>query len=109
MLTVKQIKKEMEAERTKLHNGLVKNAAASKRIAHLRHCQYYLETKPTEETLRRHLETVTHRVQVLSSRFGSWRAHRTGGLAEHQRQYNAETGLPQLKVQIRTLKYLLGE
>ena len=99
----------MEAERTKMRDSIFPNRAAQKRIEHLRQCQYYIETKVTEENLRKQLERQEFRLKTLQSRFGTWKSHRTGGVADLLRQYTAETGMKQIKTQIKTLKYLLGE
>ena len=109
MKTIKEIKKEEadlhEQIRTADHN---ETKRITKRLQLLRICRLYLETKPSEKSLRGQLDDLNHNIEIIDERFSAWSSGRTGSDTGLRRQYAAITERSKLKTQINTLTYLLS-
>jgi len=109
MKTIKEIKKE-EAD---LHEQ-IKTADHSetkritKRLELLKICRLYLETKPSEESLRGQLDDLNHNIKIIDERFSAWSSGKTGSGTGLKRQYAAITEKRKIKAQVNTLTYLLS-
>jgi hypothetical protein len=108
MLTVKQIEDEASQLREQLRHATSGKAKLNARPVFLKQCKYYIETAPRPEYLQAQYATIKERLDIITSRFGTWCAHRTGGASELQRQYNTENDVAKLKAQLKALKYLIN-
>lgn len=80
-----------------------------KRMAMLKECLMYLETKPSEEFIRRQIEDAENKISLRMAGFSlDDVAPMEKGLASKIRRiYEKENNIPHLRLQVRTLRYLL--
>ena len=68
----------------------------------------YLETNPRPEFVQKELETVLLRIGRMDAGYIDWSAGRQlTAYKDPKKAYTNEMGLPQLKEQMKTLKYIL--
>jgi septal ring factor EnvC (AmiA/AmiB activator) len=112
MKTIKDIDKEIDGKRRSLKQALdTSDMATARRIRsemeHLRLCRNYLETNPRKDYLEQQIEDTEKRLHILEDRFSSWRAGKIGSIAELMAKYRTEAGIPTIRKQLNTLKFLV--
>jgi hypothetical protein len=107
MRTEKDIIKEMDSLINDSRNvAFTELRTIRSRLLFLKTCKLYLETKPNPDFIKFEIESLQYKINLLSERFDSWRAGRTGTYAQLNREYNSLNEIPKMKMQLKTLKYL---
>ena len=116
MKTINDINKEITeshkllVEASKLKTKKAKNICKrlNKQIKFLKFIKTYLETNPRPEFVQSELETITIRIGRIDEGYLVWAAGRAiTAYKDPKKAYTNEMGLPQLKEQMKTLKYIL--
>lgn len=112
MKTIKELLRIQDQARNQLQQALnisemARAKSLRKELAFYKTFILYLEINPRKEYLDQQLEAVLKRLQLLEDRFYAWRAGKPRGMAELKAKYRAEVGIPTLKQQIKTLKFLV--
>lgn len=77
------------------------------RLAFLKPCRLYLKRSPSEVYIRKELSDLKAKVAIINDRFAGWSALKSGDKEVLKRQYNRIYDLSKLRLQIKTLKYLI--
>ena len=78
---------------------------------HLEFLLRYLQTNPTEEQIKRMLNSVTHEITTKDKRFDEWRNNNRMKFSNNfaaKSHYEKINDLPRLRTQQKTLEYLLS-
>jgi len=107
MKTAKEIETEISIVRKEIKDGksIRRNKA---RIVFLRQCKLYIETDPSLSYLNSEVETIKFKIKVLDERYPAWCAQKN--LSQWKNplsHYRSEAGIPLLKSQLKTLKFIL--
>ena len=80
----------------------------NKQIIWLKHIKRYLESNPRPEFVQSELETIIMRIGRIDEGYLIWAAGRAiTSYKDPKKAYTNEMGLPTLKEQMKTLKYIL--
>lgn len=110
MKTIKRIEVETEECRKAMRDAdSSRQKTLNGKLLFLKQCKMYLETEPSEEYLKKEKLSLELKINAIEERFGSWTAGRSGGQTELLSKYHSESGYNNLRVQLKTLKYLLDE
>jgi hypothetical protein len=81
----------------------------SRKIEILRQCKLYLETNPKPEFIEEMKSSVEFRIDLIRERYGAWCACRNLSQFKNPlHHYYNEMGMAQLKLQLKTLEYLIN-
>jgi hypothetical protein len=84
-----------------------KKKAVFNRINFLITCQRYLESKPSEDFLRKEESRLSRRIDLIDKGLHAYCQSSVSKSAK--RDYEKENGIPTLKEQLKTIKYLLNK
>ena len=116
MKTINDINKKMAeahkllVESSKIDTKKAKNICKrlNKQLRFLKLIKTYLESNPRPEFVQSELETITMRIGRIDEGYLVWAAGRAiTSYKDPKKAYTNEMGLPQLKEQMKTLKYIL--
>jgi len=116
MKTINDINKEITdahkllVEASKLNTKKAKNICKrlNKRIKQLKIIKLYLESNPRPEFIRNERDTVLRHIASIDSGYVLWAAGRVlTAYKDPKKAYTNDMGLPALKEQLKTLKYIL--
>jgi hypothetical protein len=116
MKTIQDINKEIidthkllvETEKVKTKKGKRLFLKFNKQLIFLKHIKRYLETNPRPEFVQKQLEDVVFRIGHIDDQYLIWQAGRQlTTYKDPKKAYTNEMGLPILKEQLKTLKYIL--
>jgi len=116
MKTINDINKEIEeahkllVESSRIDTKKAKNICKrlNKQLRFLKFIKTYLETNPRPEFVQKELESVVLRIGRIDGGYMIWAAGRAlTAYKDPKKAYTNEMGLPQLKEQMKTLKYIL--
>jgi hypothetical protein len=102
-----QINKDID-EKIEIKRNKSRIKAIKKENQLLRQCELYIKSSPREEYLRDGLKTLKERVSSIESHFGEWADINSGKFKNLRSAYKNSMGIPRIKSQISTLKYLLS-
>jgi hypothetical protein len=95
-----------DATKKRLKSSVLK--ARGKKVKFLTLCQKYLESNPSEEFCKGEVVRLNQRLALINDTFPQDKAFAT--LLEEKKfkkEFNKEWGVPHLKEQVKTLKFLL--
>ena len=116
MKTIQDINKEITdahkimVEMDKLSTKKAKNICKrlNKRIKQLKFIKLYLESNPRPEFVQNEKDTVLRHIASIDSGYVLWAAGRfLTAYKDPKKAYTNDMGLPALKEQLKTLKYIL--
>lgn len=83
---------------------------AGKRLKLLLNCAYYLETQPTEAFVFQSIKSLERQLELSTSKFREWFQNTPGSsqLKNAKSAYENEMGVPTMKRQLSTLKFLMA-
>ena len=113
MKTSPQIKKEIASIKIEFADERFFETAelkrAGKRVTLLRQYLSYLQAGAQEKFLKKDLEVLETRLDLIDKGFGKWLNYKENDqLKNPQAKYNSEMGTRKIKRQIEALKYLLN-
>lgn len=108
MITLSEIKKELK---DLIHADIkdLKNSEMTRRksrIEFLKSCQRYMEFKPSPEFIEKDLARIENRINLIMADFVDPKNADKKTLSKIKKKYETENGIPHLRVQARTLRYL---
>jgi protein subunit release factor A len=68
----------------------------------------YLKTNPREEFIKQELSSVKQKIDSIENKFGEWYEGKEGKHKNPRSTFKTQMGIPILKEQEKTLKYLLS-
>jgi hypothetical protein len=109
MLKLKEVEVELAAIRKEGSQATFKDLRRiKKRIEYLEMIRLYLLTKPSEQTVQKQVEAVQRVLNVINDRYYEWSREKQGGGQVLRRQFDGLYEVRKLKIQLRTMKYILG-
>jgi hypothetical protein len=79
-----------------------------KKNALLKHLVLYLKTNPREEFVKQELSSIKLKISSVENRFSEWYQGKEGKFKNPRSAFKTQMGIPLLKEQEKTLKYLLS-
>lgn len=109
MKTFKDIQKEIEIASSGMYHGAKSLKRQNKKVEELKKLKYYLETNPSEESLRNQLEQIGKQIDGINKNYAVWKntAPKDVSPKKWGAIFDKETGVKDLKARQKTLKYLL--
>ncbi len=77
-----------------------------KRLQFLATCKNYIESKPTEEFVKKEVTRLENKINLLTAGFIKPENIDNKTLAKIKSEYDSEMGIKKLRNQLRTLRYL---
>lgn len=110
MKTISQIKQEVLSVEREYREVLMPKKIR-KHLLVLNQCVLYLETSPNKEFVNHQLETVSKKIDAAKARFTEWLQNTPEAkkVKNPRALYDSEMGLKELRLQLKTLKYLLDD
>lgn len=93
-------------------NGCIEKGADERRIEKhllfLKSCKLYLENNPSEGFIKEQLDLVEKKISYLDRGFDAWKVDNPDSIKKNPKTaYYTECGMKALKLQLKTLKYLI--
>ena len=90
-------------------SGKAEVEAVKRDVAFLRQCKLYLDSSPRQEFIQKQRDEIQRRINLIPSHYKEWQYGRV--LTKYKdpyKTYQAEMNYSGLKVQLKTLDYLLS-
>ena len=98
----------LQTEGLRTREKKVKNRI-KKQLSFLRKVRNYLESKPTEEFLNKQLLELESKLALINKGYLLWSNWQDNKEKATWSKYNKETGASKIKIQIKTISFILNE
>lgn len=107
MKTLEQVKQNKDSLITAANNGLIDKNEAKRKLRLINPVILYLEHQPSDASVKRQLEELVKRHQVIMREFDE--TFPRGCTPNIKSKWMKDKGVPSLKNQIRTIRYILSD